>query len=159
MEIDCHNDFVFPGHLDAVSAARETVMDFLRKHCSMGPDEFDILVALQEALANAALHGCGNDSSKLIRCSVSVKAGVLTIVVCDPGTGFNERDHAETESAEPNYSESGRGILLMRGLMDEVTYQRGGSEVQLKKRLAPSMELANQHLPKPNRLDGIPAVR
>jgi serine/threonine-protein kinase RsbW len=110
-------------------------MDFVRGHCSVDSDEFDILVAVQEALANAALHGCRNDPSKSISCTVSVRPDEVEIVVRDPGNGFEEEKVADPKSLETNYSESGRGISLMRGLMSEVTYCSGGSEVHLKKLL------------------------
>ncbi len=48
------------------------------------------------------------------------------------------RRRSPTE-AGTNVTEHGRGICLMRSLMDEVTYRHGGAEVQLRKlRAAPS---------------------
>ncbi len=131
-------DFIFPGDLDTVSSAREAVMDFVREHCFTGTDEFDILVAVQEALANAALHGCGNDSSKSIHCSVDLDPPEVNVVVRDPGHGFDFKLAGDPSRLDGNRSESGRGISLMRGLMTQVTYSRGGSEVHLKKVLSAS---------------------
>jgi serine/threonine-protein kinase RsbW len=113
-------------------AARESVMDFIKEHRFPQSEEIDILVALQEALANAVLHGCQNDGTKTILCRVEINLSALTIVIRDPGPGF---DLAAIESAAltPNTTEHGRGICLMRSLMDEVTYRRGGSEILLRK--------------------------
>jgi serine/threonine-protein kinase RsbW len=124
-------EFIFPGDSDSMVAARGAVMDFLHKHCSCEQVEIDILIALQEALANAVLHGCKSDAGKTIRCSVSVDPSAITIAISDPGPGFDV-DAAIVPSG-PNLTGHGRGISLMRGLMDEVIYRRGGSEVEMKK--------------------------
>lgn len=135
MTVSLRKDFVFVGHLDAVSAARQAVMEFVREHCSIDGDEFDILVAVQEALANAALHGCGNDHSKSIHCAVSLAPTEVDVVVRDPGSGFDVDGATDQSRLDTNRSESGRGISLMRALMTAVTYRCGGSEVHLKKLL------------------------
>jgi hypothetical protein len=48
-------EFVFPGDLASVPESRQQVMQFVEEHCSSQGDQIDIPVALQEALANAAL--------------------------------------------------------------------------------------------------------
>lgn len=128
--------FVFTGDSAAMTAARDRIMDFLHEQSVAEQEEIDILVALQEALANAVLHGCQNDPSKVVRCSVEVDAEVITIVIKDPGPGFDIEAACDADNDQPNLSEHGRGICLMRGLMDEVSYRDGGSEVTLKKRRA-----------------------
>ena len=123
-------ELVFTADLAAMIAARDAIMDWLQDTwCSEG-DRTDILVALQEALANAVVHGCHSDPSKAIDCRVDVDPSAITITVRDPGEGFHV---AATEAAGTNLSEHGRGIQMMRGLMDEVTFRRGGSEVGLVK--------------------------
>lgn len=138
MTVSARKDFVFAGSLDAVSAAREAIMDFVLEHCSVNSEEFDILVAVQEALANAALHGCGNDPSKSIHCSVCVVPEEIDILVRDPGSGFDVERMTAPGSLDNNLSESGRGLGLMRALMSVVEYRRGGCEVHLKKTIGGS---------------------
>ena len=122
--------FIFTGDSAAMTAARDRIMDFLHEQEVGEPEEIDILVALQEALANAVLHGCNNDPSQIVRCSVEVDADAVIIVIADPGQGFDA--DALCNSAE-NLTGHGRGICLMRGLMDEVTFSHGGSQVTMKK--------------------------
>jgi len=114
-------------------AAREFAMDFIRPHCSTELEEIDIFVALQEALANAVLHGCENDPSKTICCWVEIDASAFTITISDPGPGFDPNAAAKLTEGGANTTERGRGISLMRSLMNEVTYGHGGSEVRLRK--------------------------
>jgi serine/threonine-protein kinase RsbW len=123
-------ELVFIGDRAAMIAARDTIMDFVREYCTSEQEEIDILLALQEALANAVLHGCQSDPSKTIQCRIDIDPFAITIAVRDCGPGF---DVAVVDTAGPNLTGHGRGISLMRSLMDEVSYSQAGNEVHLKK--------------------------
>jgi len=114
-------------------AAREFAMDFIRPHCSSELEEIDIFIALQEALANAVFHGCENNPSKTICCRVEIDASAFTITISDPGPGFDPDAVTKFTEGGTNTTERGRGICLMRSLMNEVTYGHEGSEVHLRK--------------------------
>ncbi len=131
------SEFVFTGDPAAMIAVRDRIMDLLHEHCDDEHQEIDIMIALQEGLANAVLHGSGNDPSKIIRCLVDVTPEAITIVIRDSGQGFDTA--AATDSADDgtNLTQHGRGIHLMRRLMDEVSYRHGGSELHWKKLRAP----------------------
>jgi len=132
-------EFTFPGSAESIAAARDAVMEFVQPYCASELEETDILIALQEALANAVLHGCQNDPSKTVCCRVEVYSGAFTIIVRDPGPGFDVDAATQATEAGANFTTHGRGICLMRSLMDEVTYRNGGSELQLRKlRAVPS---------------------
>ena len=124
-------------------ASRQAVMDFLAPYCSSDLEEIDILVALQEALANAVFHGCKDDSSKTIHCSAEVDPSGFTIIIRDPGPGFDATAAMESADGGSNTTEHGRGICHMRSLMDEVTYRRGGAEVCLRKLRAVPASIAS----------------
>jgi anti-sigma regulatory factor (Ser/Thr protein kinase) len=127
-------EFTFPGVLALVPEHREQVMEFVSEHCPDQEKQLDLLVAVQEALANAALHGCGDDASKEIHCVVSATADEITISVRDPGRGF------PLEKADPaNYKVTtlahGRGIVMIRSLVDQVSFAHHGAEIVLHKRM------------------------
>lgn len=126
-------EFTFPGDPESLAASRQAAMDFIAPHCSSDIEEVDILIAVQEALANAVLHGCKSDPSKTIHCSVVIDPSAFAITVRDPGAGFDVEAATQAAESGANTSTSGRGILMMRSLMDEVVYRDGGSEVQLRK--------------------------
>lgn len=130
-------ELVLTGDSMAVAAARDRIMDFLEEQGVADEEAIDILVALQEALVNAVLHGCKNDPSQVIRCSVEVDAEAITIVIKDPGVGFDTAAVTDVSDDGINLTNHGRGIFLMRGLMDEVSYSHGGSELTLKKQRQP----------------------
>lgn len=127
------SEFVFTGDSAAMIAVRDRIMDFLHEHCADEQQEIDIMIALQEGLANAVLHGSRNDPSKVIRCAVDVTPEAITIVIRDSGEGFDTAAAADSADDGTNLTQHGRGIHLMRSLMDEVSYRHGGSELQLKK--------------------------
>jgi serine/threonine-protein kinase RsbW len=126
-------EFAFAGDLDSLAQSRQAFMDFLSPYCSSEAEELDVFIALQEALANAVLHGCRNDASKTIYCRIEIDPSAFLITIRDPGAGFDPGMATESTEAGTNFSQHGRGIRLMRSLMDEVTYRHGGTEVQLRK--------------------------
>lgn len=128
----CSREFVFPGSTEAMFAARDQIMQFLNAQGVDGEEEIDVLVALQEALANAVVHGCGNDAGKTVHCTVALDDNEINLTVRDPGPGFDVYSGSDLEDGT-NLSNHGRGILLMRSLMDELSYRHHGSEVHLKK--------------------------
>ena len=127
-------EFDFPGNLASLDESRERIMQFVTQHCPDEGDQIDILVALQEALANAALHGCGDDPAKRIQCWVAVDASDIAIIVRDPGHGF-DLALADPDNYFVSTSPHGRGICLIRSLMTQVVYAGGGSELQMRKRI------------------------
>ena len=127
-------EFDFPGVLALVPENRDHVIQFVSEHCRDESDQIDILVALQEALANAALHGCDDDPLKRIHCTVRVDANDITITVRDPGRGF-DLALADPDNFSATTLSHGRGICLMRSLMTEVTFAHRGAEIRMRRRI------------------------
>lgn len=96
-------------------------------------------LALQEALANAIRHGCKNDPTKHVQCSVTFDAaGELVIVVRDPGPGFDVRAVPNPLEAANMLKPSGRGVFLINELMDTVEFAEEGRQVEMRKRVEPA---------------------
>jgi serine/threonine-protein kinase RsbW len=84
----------------------------------------NVPVAVTEALANAMLKGNGNDGRRAVRVGVEIANGRLVVEVCDEGCGFDLEAAGRTPAdADWLESEDGRGIFLMRQLMDRVENQ------------------------------------
>jgi serine/threonine-protein kinase RsbW len=93
---------------------------------------FPIETALREALANAVLHGCGDDAAQIIECNLSCSPrGEIHIVVRDPGPGFDLVAVPDPLREENVRSNHGRGLYLIRHLMDQVWFERGGAEIHM----------------------------
>ena len=104
---------------NAVDPVVQEVMAVVRQMKCMDGKEDAIALALQEALANAVIHGAKEDPTKTVECLVSSdeERGVL-IVVRDPGPGFTPEAIPSCAVGENVYSNHGRGIFLINQLMD-----------------------------------------
>jgi serine/threonine-protein kinase RsbW len=101
----------------------------------MDGTEVDIEVALREALLNAVVHGNRKDPSKHIYLRVRCRAdGEFAMVIRDEGAGFEFGSVPDPTAPEQLMSTHGRGIYLMRALMDEVSFEEGGTVVHMRKR-------------------------
>ncbi len=111
------------------------VMDSVRDLKCMNGKEDAIELALQEALANAVVHGAKEDPTKIVECIVACdeQRGVL-IIVRDPGEGFDPKGIPACTMGENLYSNHGRGIFLINQLMDEVQFRKNGTEIHMVKR-------------------------
>jgi len=126
-------EFALSGTLAALPAARDAIMEFIRPHCGGEQQELDIMIALQEALANAIVHGCQGDAGKMVRCTVDISPSAIELTVRDPGQGFDTTSSDDLSEDGTNLTRHGRGIQLICGLMDEVSYRHRGTELHLKK--------------------------
>jgi serine/threonine-protein kinase RsbW len=113
----------------------QEIMALIRRMKGVDGKEDAIELALQEALANAVIHGAKEDPSKTVECLVSSdnESSVL-IVVRDPGTGFNPQVIPSCTVGENVYSNHGRGIFLINQLMDKVEFRKNGTEIRMVKR-------------------------
>ncbi len=91
--------------------------------------------ALYEAIANAVIHGNREDVKKQVRIRCQYHAReCVSISVSDEGNGFDSRTVPDPTCPENLESEHGSGIFLMKTYMDEVRYEKGGTEVHLVKK-------------------------
>jgi serine/threonine-protein kinase RsbW len=106
----------------------------LQSSCVGGKEEF-VELALREAVSNAILHGNRMDARKLVhvRCCCEGTQGVF-IVVRDQGDGFDSNNVPNPLAVENLGAEHGRGIHLMKLAVDEVSFERGGTEVHIRKK-------------------------
>lgn len=89
----------------------------------------NIPVAMTEALSNAILRGNECDAARCVRVVVLLEATRLVVEVTDEGQGFDlEAARHTPDEADWLEREDGRGLFLMRALMDEVESQRPGPQ-------------------------------
>ena len=118
----------------------EEVVDFVMRECSScGEDQrrlrLNLRVGLAEALANAMLYGNGRDPSKRVRVEVAIKKSAITARVTDEGAGFDPLSIPDPTCPQNLPKTYGRGIFLMRKLLDEVRFNDRGNSVTLVLRL------------------------
>lgn len=123
----------------------ERVVELVRRECEAMDFTaqqlmLNVPVALTEALSNAILRGNEEDPSKRVRVSARVDRVRLVIEVTDEGAGF-DMDACTIDPTSPDRldCEDGRGLFLMRKLMDRVERFEGrpaGNVVRLTLRRA-----------------------
>lgn len=101
----------------------------------VGIDSDMLSLVLTEAVTNAMLHGNRDQSSKKVWVEARVKDDRVILKVKDEGPGFNYDDVPDPTMDENLMRHSGRGLYLIRALMDEVTFNKNGNEIAMVKYL------------------------
>src|SRR5580698_7857909 len=124
-----------PSKVVAISPFTDQLMRFILKFRSADGGETDIEMALHEALANAVIHGNGENSCRRVyvecRCYMD---GEVSITVRDEGQGFDYSAIPNPTFRENLLFTHGRGIYLIKTLMDEVAFEEGGAVVMMRKK-------------------------
>ncbi len=130
---DFHEQFEITAHPQNAGQARERVRKLAVRAGLSGLDLADIEIAVGEAVTNAILYGSPTAASRVV--IVSGRAdGTFFVEVRDQGYGF---DPAALHEENDNDALGGRGIRLMRALMDQVELHHNGAGMiaRLSKRL------------------------
>jgi serine/threonine-protein kinase RsbW len=127
--------YSFPSYVEIVPPFMDQLMRFISKFREDDETNSDIELAVREALVNAIVHGNQQDPRKCVyvrsRCTTD---GEVSITIDDEGQGFNSDAVPDPTSPTNRLRTHGRGIYLMKTLMDEVDFQQGGSVVHMRKR-------------------------
>jgi serine/threonine-protein kinase RsbW len=93
----------------------------LLRNCGCVPEGVsDVEIALREALANAIIHGNREDPRKRVHVNCRCEPGAVSIAVKDEGKGFDTNNVPDPAAPENIRSVHGRGIHVIKALMDEV---------------------------------------
>jgi serine/threonine-protein kinase RsbW len=110
-------------------------MRFVLNFRNADGSETEIEVAVREALANAVTHGNRESFYKRVfvecRCYMD---GEVCVTVRDEGQGFDFNTVADPTTPENRIFTHGRGIYLMKTLMDHVSFEKGGAVVNMCKK-------------------------
>jgi serine/threonine-protein kinase RsbW len=128
-------ELALPSELTAISPSVDKIMLLIKKcRCAPG-NETDIEIALREALGNAVIHGNHEDPRKHVYVSCRCETGEeVWITVSDEGQGFDSDALPDPTAPGAIESSHGRGIYLMKALMDEVHFEDGGAVVHMRKK-------------------------
>ena len=96
---------------------------------------FDIRLCVEETLCNAIKHGNKADKGSKVKIRYRIGDGLFTVDIEDSGPGFNPEEVPDPTREENITKGSGRGVYLVRRLMDKVEYNDKGNRVKLTKRI------------------------
>ncbi len=116
----------------------EEFLEKLNRAICLNEAQFNkLLVATTEAVNNGIIHGNKRDSSKKVTLTCQVNHQTLTVKVRDEGPGVNPETIPDPLAEENLLRENGRGVFLMRSLMEEIDFEKfpGGSAVIMKMKI------------------------
>ena len=124
-----------PSDVNIISPFVDQLMRFISRFRAEDESDFEIELALRDALVNAIVHGNEKDPNKRVyvncRCTPD---GEVSIRIEDEGNGFEHGAVADPTSHGNRLRTHGRGVYLIRTLMDEVDFEEGGSVLHMRKR-------------------------
>lgn len=128
--------FEVPSALEEIAGATRRVFDFFSDAGLSESDRFDLRLSFEEILINAMKHGNGYRKELPVRVTLSMADdGELKIAVQDQGKGFDVSRVKDPTIGDNIEAYSGRGVYLVKHLMDRMEYLAGGTRVEISKRL------------------------
>jgi serine/threonine-protein kinase RsbW len=127
-------EFELPSDLALMNGVLEYLQERVAKLGLIKPDRSNLFVALDEAFVNAVKHGNKNDPNKLVRITAELTPQEASFTVEDEGEGFDVKQIPDPCDPANLFRTSGRGVLLIYNIMDEVEYNAQGNRVKMVKR-------------------------
>lgn len=131
-----HDKLVFASKPEAVEAIEKLAADAATLAGFNQEEQDSLAIAVTEMANNAVIHGNKRDPNKKVHVTVAVVDTEVRMTIRDEGAGFNPDTLSNPLDPENLLRESGRGVFIVRSLMDELSYDfsQGGTQVTIVKR-------------------------
>ena len=116
------NQISIPSSLDYLKDVDDFVEKKLKKCCLSESDLADVAISVTEAVTNAVIHGNKNDLQKRVIITLEIKKPDITVWVKDQGNGFDPGSVPSPVENNNVLKKVGRGIFILKSLMDEVDF-------------------------------------
>jgi serine/threonine-protein kinase RsbW len=115
-------------------ACIEEAVELVTRHCLAGHEappktRFRLQVVLSEALSNAIMRGNREDRGKWVHIRAELDATIIQLEVTDEGAGFDPAAVPEPIRPEQLDEANGRGLFLIRKLVDDVRFNEQGNSI------------------------------
>jgi len=101
----------------------EEISEEIAEKMGMNEDEEDNLcIAITEVVGNAIVHGNDKDPKKKVQIEFKLEKDKVSISVKDEGKGFDIDQLSNPLEPENIMKDSGRGIFILKTLMDDVSF-------------------------------------
>lgn len=127
-------EFEFPSAISLMHSVLDYLMKRVEKVGVIETDNSNLFVALDEAFVNAIKHGNKFDANKIVRISAEVSPTEARFTIEDEGEGFNVSEIPDPTNPENLFKTSGRGVLIIHNIMDEVSYNERGNRLTMVKK-------------------------
>lgn len=127
-------EFVFPSAISLMHSILDYLMKRVEKVGVINPESSNLFIALDEAFVNAVKHGNKFDANKIVKLSAEVSTKEARFTIEDEGEGFDVSAIPDPTNPENLFKTSGRGVLFIHNIMDEVTYNERGNRLTMIKK-------------------------
>ena len=117
-----NNEIEIPSTLDNLPLVDEFIERKLKKLKVKKDQIVNIAISVSEAVTNAVVHGNKNDTNKKVKISLKVDTSSVEVTVEDEGGGFDPTCVESPIEEDRLMKEAGRGILILKALMDKVEF-------------------------------------
>lgn len=127
-------EFEFPSAISLMHSVLGYLTKRVEKVGIVDAESSNLFVALDEAFVNAIKHGNKFDANKIVKISAEVSPVEARFTIEDEGDGFDVAEIPDPTKPENLFKTSGRGVLFIHNIMDEVTYNERGNRLTMVKR-------------------------
>ena len=135
-----HIEFELPSDLSLMNGVLHYLIERVAALGVIKPDTSNLFIALDEAFVNAVKHGNRSDPTKLVRITADLSAREARFSIEDEGAGFDVKAIPDPLDPANLFKTSGRGVLLIYNIMDEVEYNERGNRLTMVKRPESSLD-------------------
>lgn len=136
-------EFELPSAISLMHIVLEYLMKRVERLGVINPEQSNLFVALDEAFVNAVKHGNKFDVQKLVRITAEVSKKEAKFTIEDEGEGFDVKNIPDPLDPENLFKTSGRGVLFIYNIMDEVKYNERGNRLTMVKKAPEPTEQAS----------------
>ncbi|MDR3110471.1 MAG: ATP-binding protein [Planctomycetaceae bacterium] len=126
-------ELTFPSNMERAHSLIDEIMSELRRMPWSDRELFAIQLSLEEGLINAITHGNKGNPEKKVRFSYTLSDEVTRFRIEDEGDGFDVNAVPDPTSIDNIENASGRGVLLVRSFMTNVTFNETGNVLTMEK--------------------------
>jgi len=126
--------FRMPSDVKYLDGVLDYLSERMVKMGIVGAEDSEVLIALDEAIVNAIKHGNKCDPRKAVQIVAELSAWGARFTIKDQGPGFARDQVPDPTDPARLLEPSGRGLLLINHIMDEVCYNKCGNQIQMFKR-------------------------
>ena len=140
-------EFEFPSAISLMHSILDYLIKRVGKVGVINPESSNLFVALDEAFVNAVKHGNKFDAGKNIKVTAEVSTKEARFTIEDEGEGFDVDSIPDPRNPENLFKTSGRGVLFIYNIMDEVKYNERGNRLTMVKKSevpSPKSQVENQ---------------
>ncbi|HEV2914777.1 MAG TPA: ATP-binding protein [Pyrinomonadaceae bacterium] len=133
-------EFELPSDLSLMNGVLQYLIERVAKLGVIRTERSNLFIALDEAFVNAVKHGNKNDPTKMVRITAELSPKEARFTVEDEGEGFDVQQIPDPRDPGNLFKASGRGVLLIYNIMDQVEYNARGNRLTMVKRPEDSLD-------------------